>query len=66
MAQQATAATAAAEAERRTEVQRRMQPRSRADFLVLYDELAVWCGRGVCAWHGGALPHYLRLRMLAG
>lgn len=43
MAQHEAAAAATGEAARQKEAQRRMQPRTRADFLVLYDELAVWC-----------------------
>ncbi|PRW45054.1 IQ and ubiquitin-like domain-containing isoform A [Chlorella sorokiniana] len=45
VAQQAAAAAAAAEALRQKEAQRRMQPRTQVDFLVLYDELAVWWGQ---------------------
>lgn len=38
-------AAAAAETERQYEMQRRMQPRTPADFLLLYDELAQWWGQ---------------------
>jgi hypothetical protein len=36
---------AAAEQQRAHEVRRRMQPRTPADFVLLYDELAMWWGQ---------------------
>lgn len=48
LTQQAQQAAEAAEAVRLYETRRRMQPRTHADFLLLYDEV----GPGVGAWVG--------------
>ncbi|KAL4436599.1 hypothetical protein ABPG75_003738 [Micractinium tetrahymenae] len=45
LTEQAQQQAAAAEAARQYEIQRRMQPRTQADFVLLYDELAMWWGQ---------------------
>ena len=45
VAEQQARSQAAAERQRAHEVRRRMQPRTPADFVLLYDELAMWWGQ---------------------